>query len=225
MKASAAATTCSDAFFTRGASPFFLLLHAIMSILNDKAISALAENDLFLPYFGSKQRQNEQGGKAVSFGLSQCGYDITLSDKQFIVYDQSCYQEQDFAIDPKNYEDIGYAAPLVKRNDDCFFVLPPRSMALGISRELISIPDHVMMLAFGKSTYARCGIILNVTPAEPGWTGHLTMNIANISPFPVRLYCGEGIGQLVLFDCGEVGEAYSGHYQNQDEAVTVSKVG
>jgi hypothetical protein len=59
---------------------------AIMSILNDKAISVLAENDLFLPYFGSKQRQNEQGGKAVSFGLSQCGYDITLSDKQFIVY-------------------------------------------------------------------------------------------------------------------------------------------
>ena len=196
-----------------------------MSILNDKAISALAENDLFLPYFGSKQRQNERGAKAISFGLSQCGYDISLSDKQFIVYDQSCFQSEGFVLDPKNFEDIGYQAPLTKTSDDSFFVLPARSMGLGISRELISIPDHVMILAFGKSTYARCGIILNVTPAEPGWTGHLTMNIANVSPFPVRLYCNEGIGQLVLFDCGEVGEAYSGHYQGQSEMVSVSKVG
>jgi dCTP deaminase len=195
-----------------------------MTILNDKAISALAENDLFMPYFGSKQRQNANGAKAISFGLSQCGYDISLSDKQFIVYDASCYQEQGFILDPKNFDDIGYQAALTQTSDDSFFVLPARSMGLGISRELISIPDHVMMLAFGKSTYARCGIILNVTPAEPGWTGHLTMNIANISPFPVRLYCGEGIGQLVLFDCGEVGEAYSGQYQGQDETVTVSKV-
>jgi dCTP deaminase len=224
MKASAAATTCSDAFFTRGASPFFLLLHAIMSILNDKAISALAENDLFLPYFGSKQRQNEQGGKAVSFGLSQCGYDITLSDKQFIVYDQSCYSDEGFVIDPKNYEDIGYAAPLVKRSDDCFFVLPPRSMALGISRELISMPTNVFAICQGKSTYGRCGLIANILPIEPGWTGHLTMNLINPTPFAIRLYANEGIAQVIFFDCGEVGEAYSGHYQNQGAMVTTAAV-
>lgn len=195
-----------------------------MTILNDNAIAALQENDLFMPYFGSKQRQNEKGGKAISFGLSQCGYDISLSDKQFMIYDRASYQPEEFVLDPKNFEDIGYKAILNRTANDSFFVLPSLSMGLGISRELISIPDHVMILAFGKSTYARCGIILNVTPAEPGWTGHLTMNIINPSPFPVRLYANEGIGQLVMFDCGQVGEAYSGHYQNQGAMVTTAAV-
>ena len=196
-----------------------------MSILNDKAIAALAENDLFLPYFGSKQRQNERGAKAISFGLSQCGYDISLSDKQFIIYDQSCYQSKSFVLDPKNFEDIGYQAPLTQTSDDSFFVLPARSMGLGISRELISMPTNTFAICQGKSTYGRCGLIANILPIEPGWSGYLTMSLINPNPFPVRLYCNEGIGQLVLFDCGQVGEAYSGQYQGQDETVTVSKVG
>lgn len=195
-----------------------------MSIFNDKAISALAENDLFMPYFGSKQRKNERGGKAISFGLSQCGYDISLSDKQFIVYDQSCYQPQDFILDPKDFEDIGRQAPLNRTASDAFFVLPPRAMALGVSRELISMPSHVFAICQGKSTYGRCGLIANILPIEPGWIGHLTMNLINPTPFSMRIYANEGIAQVIFYDCGEVGEAYSGHYQNQGARVTTAAV-
>lgn len=200
------------------------ILQVTMSILNDKAISALAENDLFLPYFGSKQRQNERGAKAISFGLSQCGYDISLSDKQFIIYDQSCFQSEGFVLDPKNFEDIGYQAALTQTSDDSFFVLPARSMGLGISRELISMPTNVFAICQGKSTYGRCGLIANILPIEPGWTGHLTMCLVNPMPFPIRLYANEGIAQVIFYDCGEVGEAYSGHYQNQGAMVTTAAV-
>jgi dCTP deaminase len=194
-------------------------------ILNDSAISKLAENDILMPYCGEKRRVLNDGRKAVSYGLSQCGYDIRLSPKQFLVFDNSSYQPMDYALDPKEETNAGWEAALVHGERGSFFELPPQSFGLGLSLELFNIPEDVFILFTGKSTYARLGLIVNVTPAEPGWSGFLTMNFINPTPFAIRLYSGEGIAQAVFFNCGKVAQAYTGQYQNQGEVVTTSKVG
>ena len=198
-----------------------------MSLLYDKEIQQLAELDVFLPFVGEKRRTLDNGTKAISYGLSQAGYDIRLSPDQFLVFDGKEFKgERKPTLDPKMSDaTVPYNATLVHHEGSSFFVLPPHSFGLGVSLELISMPPCIMGLCDGKSTYARCGIIINVTPIEPGWSGHLTMHIANPTPFPARIYANEGIVQVMLYQLnGDVGEAYSGHYQNQGANVQLAAV-
>jgi dCTP deaminase len=197
-------------------------------LLTDKEISKLAELDIFTPYVGEKSRSLDDGTKAISYGLSQAGYDIRLSPDQFLVFDgKSCKGRSKPFLDPKLSDaTIPYDAPLVHGVNGSCFILPAHSFALGVSLELISMPPSIMGLCDGKSTYARCGIIINVTPIEPGWAGHLTMHIANPTAFPARIYANEGICQVMLYQLSSnVGESYTGQYQNQGGQVTLSKVG
>ena len=183
-------------------------------LLNDRQISKLAENDLFMPFVGEKRRTLDDGTKAISYGLSQAGYDLRLSDAEFLVIDKTA-KKHGMGHDPKHPNvAIPCDAPLVHEDGSSFFMLPPFSYGLGRSHELISMPSNVIGLCDGKSTYARCGIIINVTPIEPGWTGYLTISISNPTPLPVRIYANEGIVQVMLCPIEEVGQAYTGLYQN-----------
>ena len=197
-----------------------------MALLNDKEISKLAELDIFQPYVGEKRRKLDNGTKAISYGLSQAGYDIRLSPKQFLVFTDDGLYRHDFMLDPKLGDPtVPYEATLVHHEGSSYFELPPHSFALGTSLELISMPANIMGLCDGKSTYARCGIIINVTPIEPGWSGYLTMHIANPTPFPVRIYANEGIVQIMLYQLSsDVNQAYTGLYQNQGATVQLAAV-
>jgi dCTP deaminase len=197
-----------------------------MALLNDKEISKLAELDIFQPYVGEKRRKLDNGTKAISYGLSQAGYDIRLSPKQFLIFSDDGLYRHDFMLDPKLGDPtVPYEAALVHHEGNSYFELPPFSFALGTSLELISMPANIIGLCDGKSTYARCGIIINVTPIEPGWSGHLTMHIANPTPFPVRIYANEGIVQIMLYQLsGDVEQAYTGLYQNQGATVQLAAV-
>ena len=183
-------------------------------LLNDRQISKLAENDLFMPFVGEKRRMLDNGTKAISYGLSQAGYDLRLSDAEFLVVDKTAKKPGRY-LDPKHpNEAIFYNAPLVHLDDSSFFMLPPFSYGLGRSHELISMPPNMLGQCDGKSTYARCGIIINVTPIEPGWAGYLTIAISNPTPLPVCIYANEGIVQVMLCPIEEVEKAYTGLYQN-----------
>ena len=195
-------------------------------LLNDIQISKLAENDLFLPYVGSKQRTLDNGTKAISYGLSQCGYDIRLSSVEFLVFGLGeDYDPGACILDAKDFQIKPSATELCEYDDgSCAFFLPPHSHGLGTSLELISMPTNVFALCEGKSTYGRCGLIANILPIEPGWSGYLTMCFVNPTPFPIKLYANEGIAQLVLFGIEEVEQAYEGHYQRQSARVQLAAV-
>ena len=196
-----------------------------MTLLNDKQISRLAEKDIFLPYVGEKRRTLDNGTKAISYGLSQAGYDIRLSSVEFLVFTMDQWDGGTYEQDVKNMDVEPTPAELVETADgSCFFVLPPHSHGLGTSLELISMPNDVFALCQGKSTYGRCGLIANILPIEPGWAGYLTMCFVNPTGFPIKLYANEGIAQLVLFGIEEVGEAYTGAYQNQGARVQLAAV-
>jgi dCTP deaminase len=198
-----------------------------MSLLYDKEIQRLAELDVFLPFVGEKRRSLDSGTKAISYGLSQAGYDIRLSPDSFLVFDGKEYKGRDKpTLDPKCMPISGYEAPLNHGKEGSWFILPPHSFGLGVSLELISMPPCIIGLCDGKSTYARCGVISNICPIEPGWSGYLTMCFVNSSAFPVRMYANEGVCQVMLHQLdGDVGQSYAGQYQNQSNVVMLSKVG
>jgi dCTP deaminase len=192
-----------------------------MTLLNDKQIAKLAEDDIFLPYVGEKCRTLDNGTKAISFGLSQAGYDIRLSSVEFLVFKT----EDNYELDAKNFQASPTMVDLVEQEDgSCYFVLPPHSHGLGTSLELISMPNNVFALCEGKSTYGRCGLIANILPIEPGWTGYLTMCFVNATDFPIRLYANEGIAQIILFGIDEVAKPYEGLYQKQSSRVQLAAV-
>lgn len=196
-------------------------------LLNDKAISKLAGNDLLMPYVGEKRRTVEHSGvKAISYGLSQCGYDIRLSDKQLLVFSGKEYKAAERpTLDPKAPGDcLPYEAVLIHGNSGSWYILPPHSFGLGVSVELFSMPNDVFALCEGKSTYGRIGLIANILPIEPGWSGHLTMCLVNPTAFPMRIYANEGIAQIVFFHCGTVDSPYEGHYQDQGAKVQLAAV-
>ena len=184
--------------------------------LVDHQISKLAENDLFMPFVGEKRRMLDNGTKAISYGLSQAGYDLRLSEEEFLIVDKTSKNGRaKVELDPKNFDSTTpYEAALNHKDGSSFFRLPPFSYGLGRSLELISMPSNVIGLCDGKSTYARCGIVINVTPIEPGWAGRLTISISNPTPFPALIYANEGIVQVMLHSIEEVGQAYTGSYQN-----------
>jgi dCTP deaminase len=194
-------------------------------LLNDKQISILAENDIIFPFTGEKRRELDNGTKALSYGLSHAGYDLRLSPEGFMVIDNSV--SKDFPLDVKSFDtELMEEQRPRQENGSTFFVLPPFSYALGVSLERISMPNNVMGITDGKSTYARQGTIINVTPIEPGWSGYLTICIVNPLAFPARVYANEGIVQVMFMKLeNDVASAYGdGKYQNQGAKVAFAAV-
>ncbi|HGE69918.1 TPA: dCTP deaminase [Candidatus Poribacteria bacterium] len=153
----------------------------------------------------------------VSYGLSSYGYDIRVADEYKIFTDvyNTVVDPKDFS--PKAFVDV--KAP--------YCIVPPNSFALARSVEYFRIPRDVIGLCIGKSTYARCGIVVNITPLEPEWEGHLTIEISNTTPIPAKIYSNEGIAQLIFFGSQQICETSykdrKGKYQSQ-RGVTLPKV-
>jgi dCTP deaminase len=200
-------------------------------LLNDKEISILAENDIIFPFVGENTRELPNGTKALSYGLSHAGYDIRLAPQGFMVIDNNSPFENPTAplkvLDVKAFDEkVMYEAEAIEENGSTYFELPAFSYALGVSLELISMPSNVMGVTDGKSTYARQGTIINVTPIEPGWSGHLTICIVNPLAFPVKIYANEGIVQIMFVRLSEdsAQDYGDGKYQNQGASVTFAAV-
>jgi len=140
--------------------------------------------------FVEEQVRSIDGQPVVSFGTSSFGYDIRVSN-QFRIF-TNVYGA---VIDPKNFD----PKRLVEVNSDVC-VIPPNSFALALSVEWFRIPNNVIAICVGKSTYARCGIIVNVTPFEPGWEGRAVLEISNTTPLPAKIYAGEGLTQVLFFE-------------------------
>lgn len=181
-------------------------------IKNDRWIKKMAlEHKMIEPF---EERQVKEG--IISYGLSSYGYDIRVSDEFKILGTDITL------LDPKN---LGPESYIDFKGDVC--IIPPNSFVLGKSIEYFRIPRNVMTLCVGKSTYARCGIITNVTPFEPEWEGYVTLEISNTSPLPAKIYANEGIAQVIFFESDEeclVSYAdRKGKYQAQKD-ITLSKI-
>jgi len=160
--------------------------------------------------------------RVISYGTSSAGYDLSLSASGMQLFTAV----EGVVIDPKRFDERCLTSIEVKydNNSDAYYTLPPHSYALGVTREHITMPDNHLGLVIGKSTYARCGLILNTTPLEPGWTGQLVLELSNATPLPLRVYAHEGIGQLLMIALDErpavtYGDR-SGKYQGQRGIVT-----
>ncbi len=194
-------------------------------LLSDKDIRELAvgPKQMIQPF-----SEGVQGGGIISYGLTTAGYDLRLGDT-LLVFKNSWNK----LIDPKRFKDEAYCLKvfdkvMVGESPPFIFEIPAHSYVLGFSLEYLRIPDHLKGRCVGKSTYARCGIVANTTPVEPGWCGHLTIEIANTSPCPVTLYAREGIVQLeieVLSSLPEMNYATKGgKYQGQSAEPVPARV-
>jgi dCTP deaminase len=193
-------------------------------VLNDKKISHLANTVQMITPFEKQLISHVNNRKVISYGLSSYGYDIRLSEKDFRIF-----KAQDKKInDPKRFKDDSLEPlPSLVDNNGEFFVIPAHGYALGVSVEAFKMPENVTGVCVGKSTYARAGIIANITPLEAGWCGYLTLEFANTSNTPCRLYVNEGVAQLLFFEGQTCNTSYSdrkGKYQNQPQTVILSKV-
>lgn len=192
-------------------------------ILNDKQITAEAEQGMIAPFTPSLiNRINEH--RVISYGLSSYGYDIRLSPNEFRVFRHI----PGTVVNPKRFNPANLIAADLRHDDDgAFFILPGHSYGLGVAMECLNIPRDVTVICIGKSTYARVGVIANFTPAEAGWSGHLTLEFSNSSAADCRIYANEGVVQL-LFLRGEPCEvSYAdrgGKYQNQPHAIVGARV-
>jgi dCTP deaminase len=176
-----------------------------MAIKSDRWIRRMAlERDMINPFSEKLVRQG-----VVSYGLSSYGYDLRVAD-EFKIFTNV----NSTIVDPKKFDERSF----VTINSDCCIV-PPNSFALARSVEYFKIPRSVLTLCVGKSTYARCGIIVNVTPFEPEWEGFVTLEISNTTPLPAKIYANEGLCQILFFESDEVCETSykdrSGKYQAQ----------
>jgi dCTP deaminase len=208
-------------------------------IKNDAWIKAAAQDGLIAPFEPSLVREvaddpdpfglnyaptQSPRRKVISYGLSSYGYDIRLSPKDFRIFRHI----PGTVIDPKNFNPDNLAqSELMHDENGSYFVLPAHSYGLGVAVERLQVPNNITVLCIGKSTYARCGIIANLTPAEAGWKGHLTLEFSNSSSADCRIYAGEGVVQLLFFEGEECEVSYEtrqGKYQNQDEVVTIARV-
>ena len=166
-----------------------------MSIQPDNWIALMAKEYKMIEPFVEKQTRNHGDGKqkVVSYGLSSYGYDLRVSD-EFKVFTNV----HNSIVDPKQFDENSFVTII---GDVC--VVPPNSFVLARSVEYFRIPRDVLTICLGKSTYARCGIIVNVTPFEPEWEGHVTLEISNTTPLPAKIYANEGIAQVIFFKADE----------------------
>jgi dCTP deaminase len=184
-----------------------------MPIKSDKWIRRMCEEHRMIePFEGGQVRDGK-----ISYGLSSYGYDIRVSS-EFKVF-TNVYNA---VVDPKRFDARSFVDVC---GPECN--IPPNSFALARTEEYFRIPRNVLAICVGKSTYARCGLVVNVTPLEPTWEGYLTLEISNTTPLPAKVYGGEGIAQLLFFEGDELPEvAYSdrkGKYMNQ-QGVTLPKL-
>jgi dCTP deaminase len=192
-----------------------------MSIKSDRWIRQQAlEHGMIEPFVEGQVRQPDQRGlQAISYGLSSYGYDMRVAP-EFKIFTNALSA----VVDPKNFDSRSFVE---FEGDVC--IVPPNSFALARSVEYFRIPRNVLTICVGKSTYARCGIITNVTPFEPEWEGHVTLEISNTTPLPAKVYANEGICQVLFFeaDADDVCEVSyadkSGKYQGQ-VGVTLPKL-
>ena len=184
-----------------------------MSIKPDTWISRMArEHKMIEPFVDDQVRDG-----VISYGVSSYGYDVRVGD-EFKVF-TNVYNT---VVDPKNFDPKSFVDI---KADEC--VIPPNSFALASTIEYFRIPRDVLTVCLGKSTYARCGIIVNVTPFEPEWEGHVTIEISNTTPLPAKIYANEGIAQVLFFQsdepCAKSYKDKKGKYQAQ-RGVTLPKV-
>ena len=189
-------------------------------IKNDYWISRQAARGMVSP---ANYAGNHLDG-VISYGPSSYGLDLRLSPKQFMFYRYA----PTYVIDPKRQTTEAMSvAELLRDGSSEYFVLPAQSYGLGVALEHIHVPDNVIAVCQGKSTYARAGVIVNMTPVEPGWSGHLTIGVLNSSANDCRIYANEGICQLLFLEgepCVKTYAQRSGKYQGQKEEVATAKV-
>jgi len=180
-----------------------------MSVKSDRWIRRMAREHRMIEPFSEKQVREG----VISYGVSSYGYDVRIADEFKIFTNINTAIVDPKGFDPRSFVDYqGVVA-----------VIPPNSFALGRSVEYFKIPRNVLTICVGKSTYARCGIITNVTPFEPEWEGYVTLEISNTTPLPARIYANEGIAQVLFFESDETCEtSYAdrqGKYQGQQGIV------
>ena len=158
-------------------------------IKSDKWIRRMAAEHRMIEPFEPGQVRQANGHKIVSYGTSSYGYDIRCST-EFKIFTNI----NSTMVDPKNFDEKSFVD---FRGDVC--IIPPNSFALASTIEYFRIPRDILTVCLGKSTYARCGIIVNVTPLEPEWEGHVTIEISNTTPLPARIYANEGVCQFLFF--------------------------
>ncbi|MCK5503664.1 MAG: dCTP deaminase [Thermodesulfovibrionia bacterium] len=181
-------------------------------VKNDRWIKEMAEKGMITPFAENQVREG-----VISYGISSYGYDMRISD-EFKVFSST----NTAIMDPKQFD----ARNLVDfKGDVC--IIQPTSYVLATSIERFKIPRDTIVICLGKSTYARCGITVNVTPLEPEWEGHVTIEISNTTPLPAKVYANEGIAQIIFLGADEVCErSYadkSGKYQAQ-KGITLAKI-
>ena len=182
--------------------------------MNDKWIKKMAkEYDMITPFEDLQVRGNN-----ISFGTSSYGYDSRVSD-EFKIFTNVNTE----IVDPKNFKPTSF---VTKKGPEC--IIPPNSFVLASTLEKFQIPEDILVICLGKSTYARCGIIVNVTPLEPGWRGHVTLEFSNTTPLPAKIYANEGACQFIFLKGNERLEiTYAdreGKYMDQEKKVTLPKV-
>jgi dCTP deaminase len=187
-----------------------------VTIKSDKWIRRMAAQGMIEP-FEAGQVKEAGGQRIVSYGTSSYGYDIRCSSEFKIFTNINSTIVDPKAFDEKNFVDF--------RGDVC--IIPPNSFALARTVEFFRIPRNVLTICLGKSTYARCGIIVNVTPLEPEWEGHVTLEFSNTTPLPARIYANEGVAQVIFLESDEVCETSyrdrGGKYQGQ-KGVTLPRI-
>jgi len=187
-----------------------------MGIKSDKWIRRMAEQAGMIDPFEMQQVRESSQGRVISYGTSSYGYDVRCSDefKIFTNINSAIVDPKDF--DAESFVDV--------QSDVC--IIPPNSFALARTVEYFRIPRDVLTICLGKSTYARCGIIVNVTPLEPEWEGHVTLEFSNTTPLPAKIYANEGVAQMLFLGADEVcSSSYrdrGGKYQGQ-RGVTLPK--
>jgi len=184
-----------------------------MTIKSDRWITRMArEHKMIEPFVDYQVREG-----VISYGVSSYGYDVRVGD-EFKVF-TNVYNT---VVDPKNFDPKSFVDI---RADVC--IIPPNSFALASTIEYFRIPRDILTICLGKSTYARCGIIVNVTPFEPEWEGHVTIEISNTTPLPAKIYANEGIAQVLFFQsdepCATSYKDKKGKYQAQ-RGVTLPKM-
>ena len=159
--------------------------------------------------------------EGLSYGISSYGYDIRLSSKDFKVFRDTPPDNK--IIDPLNFDEKLLETKELDWHYTDSFLLPPLTAALGVSIEKVTIPHNILALVVGKSSYARCGLIINTTPLEPNWSGYITLEFFNTTCSNIRLYCKKGIAQVLFFEGEPCWQTYNGKYQNQKHEVTLPK--
>ena len=184
-----------------------------MTIQSDKWIRNMAKSrEMINPFEENQVRDNK-----ISYGLSSYGYDARVSN-EFKIFTNINSE----VVDPKNFKQSNFIS---KKVSEC--IIPPNSFVLASTVEYFKIPNDIMVICLGKSTYARCGIIVNVTPLEPGWEGYVTLEFSNTTPLPAKIYANEGAAQFIFLKGNEKPEVTyadrDGKYMKQ-KGVTLPKV-